>query len=117
MIRGLGVDVVEVCRFDNKEESFLKKLFTDEEISEWKRRGGVSEYLSSRFAAKEAFVKAIGEGFGDVQPKDITVRNDSSGRPYFSLAGKALEKVDGMNVLLSISHERSVAIAAVIIDG
>ena len=62
-------------------------------------------------------MKAIGEGFGDVQPKDITVRNDSSGRPYFSLAGKALEKVDGMNVLLSISHERSVAIAAVIIDG
>ena len=54
MIRGVGIDVVEVSRFEDRPEAFLAKLFTPEELEIWHKRGNVTEYLASRFAAKEA---------------------------------------------------------------
>lgn len=117
MIRGVGIDVVEVSRFEDRPEAFLAKLFTPEELEIWHKRGNVTEYLASRFAAKEAFVKALGEGFGEIGPKDVSVGDDEKGKPYIILSEKGKEMVRGSFVHLSISHERSVAVAAVVIDG
>ena len=62
-------------------------------------------------------MKALGEGFGEIGPKDVSVGDDEKGKPYIILSEKGKEKVRGSFVHLSISHERSVAVAAVVIDG
>jgi holo-[acyl-carrier protein] synthase len=66
MILGVGVDIVEISRFDQTKvnEAFIKKVFTPKEIKECRLRGNRAELFTQKFALKEAFMKAIGAGIG-----------------------------------------------------
>ena len=113
MIAGIGVDIVENRRFSNKPRGFLERIFTDNELLEGLDRRGEVEFLASRFAAKEAFVKALGTGFGKIQPKDIEIREDSLGRPSITL----LKEIPVMPLVhLSISHEKEYSVAMVVLE-
>lgn len=118
MILGIGVDIAENSRFAswiNNEKKVLR-FFNKNEIDFSKLS---LQMLASRFAAKEAFVKALGLGFENIELKSITVLKDEKGKPYFSLEGeakKAFELLGGKNLHLSLSHEKKYAIAFVIIE-
>lgn len=120
-----GVDIIEIDRIkkslETNGEIFKGKIFSDNEIEYCERRK-VAKYQSyaARFAAKEAVSKAFGSGIsGGIDWKDIEVANDSNGRPYVILSGKAKEFFDNMkakDISLSLSHCESHAVAYVIIE-
>ncbi len=115
MILGIGVDIVNCDRFLEKVEdrAFLNKIFDEKEISYCSSKGIVAyQSYAGTFAAKEAFSKALGEGFGKLKPKDIVVERDSLGKPYIVNKYKNIG-----NIFLSISHEKDNAIAFVIVEG
>ncbi len=107
MIRGIGVDIVDLDRIviDN---DFYKKILTEREqkifisLSEIRKK----EFLGGRFAAKEAYAKALKTGIGLTGFHSIEVLNDENGAPF----------INEKNVHVSISHEKKYAIAYVIIE-
>lgn len=114
MIIGTGVDITEVSRLrraaDKWGDGFLKRVFTDLELSNARSRGSIYQHLAGRFAAKEAIFKALGDA--GLTWQDIQVLNASDGKPYCEfLNGKA----KGTSVHLSISHVKSYAVASAII--
>jgi holo-[acyl-carrier protein] synthase len=122
MILGIGTDIIEVSRVlhsSSREES-RKKLFTQNEIAYCSKQDGGQSY-AARFAAKEAFFKALGTGWSNnLEWTDVEVLNNESGKPYFVLHGEALSQMKAMGgtaVHLSLSHIKSHAIAYVIIEG
>lgn len=113
-IKGIGTDIVEIARLkkavDRQGEDFLLKLFSKEEIAYCKKFKDPFPRFAGKYAAKEAFSKAIGKGFGkELGILDVEIKNERSGKPYIET-----EKDFG-KIFLSISHERSYAIAFVII--
>ena len=117
MIRGLGIDIVEVDRIRRAVarwgEAFLFRVFTPEELP----RGtspAAAERLAGRFAAKEAVMKALGMGRPGVGWREIEITVDPSGKPGVRLTGRAAAIADrlGVRVLrVAISHTRLLAIA------
>lgn len=122
MILGLGIDIVDSSRITgwDKNPGLIARFFAEDEISEAKKRGkGYLFSLAARFAAKEAFGKALGTGLKDIRLKDIKVLNDSSGKPEMKIENTALKafKITGANKIhLSLTHEKSNAVAVVIIE-
>ena len=123
MIIGIGIDVVSIKRFDKyaKNEKFLKKIFTENELNFcFKRKSKKTASLAARFSAKESFLKALNIGFSKgLILKDIELISEKSGNPKISLSGKAKDlynKSSGNNILVSISHEEDYAISMVIIE-
>lgn len=121
MIAGLGVDIVEIKRIrriiDRYGDSFLKKNFGDNEREASKRLNDPAPFFAARFAAKEAFSKAVGTGFTGFAPIDIMVVRDKSGPPRFTFSRKLqnlFPTADEKDFMLSISHEKETAIATVI---
>ena len=121
-----GVDIVEINRIrkiidSDTGDAFRQKVFTTAEIEYCESRK-VSRYQSyaARFAAKEAVSKALGTGIGSgISLKDIEVLNHESGRPYVVLKGQAqkiLEKLNGKNISVSLSHSDSDSIAFAVIE-
>ena len=117
MVKGIGVDIVDNRRFDSPKEGFLRKVFTPSELEEAGRRFSKSEFYASRFASKEAFVKALGTGFRAIQPLDVEIMEDELGRPYIVRTPKLEEFIHDSEVFLSISHEKENSIAMVVLDG
>ena len=126
-ILGMGIDIIENYRLKKillkKESNFKKKIFTINEIAYCEKKSNSISCYSKRFAAKEAFVKALGIGFRkNINFKDIEVVNNTYGKPYISINKKiankikTLFKVKKFNILLSISDERKYSIASVIIS-
>ena len=107
----IGTDIAYIPRFERLPEHLLERLFTSFERSEADARVKKSEYYSSRFASKEAYVKALGTGFSGIAPADIEVRNGESGMPFLIVKG---ERKD--NVRLSISHDGDYSVAFVLIE-
>lgn len=108
----IGVDIVEVERIKKAIETnkgFKEKIFTKLEIEYCDRRKNKFESYAGRFAAKEAFVKAMGTGFRNIYFLDIQVINDDLGKPIL--------QYKNINANLSISHEKHYAVAMVIIEG
>ena len=90
-IIGIGVDIVKNSRIKKSilNKSFLYRVFTNEEILISKNTKNKSSYFAKRFAAKEAFSKALGTGFrDDFNFKDISVINDKLGKPSFFISKK-----------------------------
>jgi len=127
MIYGVGIDLIEIKRIKNEliksGERFCKMIFTENEITYCQRDSNInvqSQCFAGRFAAKEAFFKAVGTGLrGGLTWKDIEVYNDEYGKPNFILKNKALETVEDeriSNIQLSISHCKNVAAAVVILE-
>ena len=117
---GVGIDIVYVPRIKNLLERyktrFLKKIFTEEEIAYAFRKKDPTLPLSSAFAVKEAFYKALG-GYRPFCFKEISLlRDKTSGRPCIVLSGLAEElfkKRGGKKIDLSISHDFNYTIAIV----
>ena len=123
MILGIGIDVVHVYRLKRWEKipGLLLRFFHDDELRVALPKGeaGILS-LAARFAAKEAFGKALGTGLHGFSLKEIAVMNDELGKPHLHLFGRAqeaLEQLGGENVLISLSHERDNALAMVVIEG
>jgi len=123
MINGLGIDIVDIPRIKkivDSDTGFLEKIFTPTEIEYCQSKYKKEIHLAARFAAKEAFFKAMGTGWrGGMHWTDISVENDELGKPGITLNGKTLENFRGKNctrIHLSISHTKEYATAAVIIE-
>jgi holo-[acyl-carrier protein] synthase len=91
-IIGIGIDIEEIGRFESLTDDwgprFQKKVYTDAEISYCAGKTRPPQHFAARFAAKEAFSKAIGTGWRDgFRWTDVEVRNDGSGKPSFLLHG------------------------------
>ena len=126
MIFGTGIDLIDIKRIKRsleKSDQFCQSLFTENEIQYCMRAKNLnvqSQCFAARFAAKEAFFKALGTGLRDgLQWKDVEVVNDDLGKPSLHLQNKALEvikvnKID--NIQLSLSHDKSHATAVVILE-
>ena len=126
-ILGTGIDIVENYRLKKilfkKKSNFKKKIFTVNEIAYCEKKTNSTSCYSKRFAAKEAFVKALGIGFRkSINYKDIEVANNSYGKPYILMNKKiankikTIFKVKKINILLSISDGKKHSIASVIIS-
>jgi holo-[acyl-carrier protein] synthase len=124
-ILGIGVDIVENSRIEKslKNNSFIKKIFSNSEILLAKKIINKKAYYAKRFAAKEAFSKSIGTGFRDnLNFKDIMVINDKLGKPSFVITGKIKKiikkqfKTTSFDFFLSISDEKKYSIAYVILQ-
>ena len=122
-IIGTGVDIIENSRIKKSilNNSFLNRVFTNEEILFSKNMKNKSSYFAKRFAAKEAFVKSLGTGFRHgFNFKDISVINDKLGKPSFFITKKIKNlikkrlKINSFNFFLSISDEKKYSIAFVI---
>ena len=126
-VLGTGIDIVENYRLKKlllkKKSNFKNKIFTNNEIAYCEKKSNITNCYSKRFAAKEAFVKALGTGFrNNINFKDIEVVKNHYGKPYLLINKKIINKIKTLfkvkkfNVLLSISDETKYAIASVIIS-
>jgi holo-[acyl-carrier protein] synthase len=121
-ILGIGVDVVEVDRIHRMLErrpTFRNRVFTAEEMAYCDGKTVPARYYAARWAAREACVKSLG-GVRGWRWKDIEVVRSSTGAPRLALAGQARSRADRLgatDVLVSFSHEGSVATAFCIAVG
>ena len=124
-ILGIGVDIIENSRIAKsiKNKLFIKRIFSNIEISNAKSLKDKKSYYSKRFAAKEAFVKSIGTGFrNNLNFNDISIVNDQLGKPLFLINEKIKKivkkqfKISAFNFFLSISDEKKYSIAYVILQ-
>ena len=116
MVKGIGIDIIEIERIKKavakSGDKFLKKVFTDHELTYCNKKSKLKvPELAARFAAKEAYMKALGTGLRGIHFKEIEIRNDKAGQPYLKVRGKFLPKVH-----LSLSHSLDFAVAAVVIE-
>lgn len=122
MIKGIGVDIVDVSRFESwiKDENIINRFFNATEMCQGKSMQHQMEHYAARFAAKEAFGKALGIGITGFSLKDIYVQKDESGKPFLVIqdsAKKVFEEIIGKgDIQISLSHEKNNAIAFVIIQ-
>ena len=126
-IFGIGTDIINIKRINSSIKkggyNFKKKIFSDREISYCERKKNPSAFYAKRFAAKEAFTKALGTGIGKgISLKDIEIFNDKSGKPNIKLKGiannflKKKIKNNKYNIYLSLSDDDPWAQATVIIS-
>jgi holo-[acyl-carrier protein] synthase len=122
VIRGIGVDIVRNARFESwlADRRRMERFFSTDEIDWCLGRGeGAAASLAARFAAREAFAKALGTGFRDFALREVCVVRDDAGKPSLQLSGKALERfreLGAQRTQLSLSHERDYAVAFVVIE-
>ena len=124
MILGIGVDLVENERIEKIiskwGQKFLQRVFSEGEINYCGRHIQASLHYGARFAAKEAFLKALGIGLGrGVKLCEIEVVHDDQGKPDLSLHGEAhlqIEQRQIKRIHLSLTHTKSYATAIVILE-
>jgi holo-[acyl-carrier protein] synthase len=124
MILSIGIDIVEVYRIRQtltRTPRFATRVFTETERSICEGKGAAAyQSYAGRFAAKEAFLKALGTGWrGRVTWHEIEIINDPLGAPSFNVSGEAaalLTEKGAGRVHLSISHTSDTAIAQVIFE-
>lgn len=115
MITGIGIDIVELHRIQkmaDKHAKFALRILTASEYQQYEQlQGGRQvEFLAGRFAAKEAYSKAIGTGIGkELSFQDIEIAKDERGKPFIIKPVKN-------RIHLSISHSKDYAVAQVIIE-
>lgn len=117
MVKGIGIDIADNRRFEGRSDIFLARIFTSRELGEAASRADRNGFLASRFAAKEAFAKAVGTGFRGFSPVDVEIEEDGLGRPFVVMTPTLDALVGKCAVLLSLSHEREHSVAMVVIDG
>ncbi len=118
MIKSIGLDVVEISRIQVDIEKYgdrlIKRILGNDELQIYLKRKDKVQFLSGRFAAKEAVIKALGKYLTDkpILP-DIQILNDSTGQPELCLAEAVKQNVPD-RCFISITHEKSVAAAVAI---
>lgn len=123
MIKGIGCDLCEVRRMEEnlQNERFLARFFTEGERAYINARGVMrAQTTAGMFAAKEAFVKALGTGFGALSVQDVEISHDESGAPFYVMSEKlrhALLARGAKTAFLSISHDGGFAMATAVLEG
>ena len=123
-MKGLGIDLCAVSRIEAamaKNDRFLERWYTQEERAYIRSRGRSGpQSAAAMFAAKEAFLKAVGLGIGrGIALTEIAVTHNELGAPQYALQGAALEKLQQLGAAgawLSISHEGDMAAAVCVIE-
>ena len=122
MITGIGIDVVHVGRMERwrRIPGLLERYFHPEELLTALSKGaGANLSLAARFAAKEAFGKALGTGLTGIVLKDIMVKNRHNGQPEIYVSGTALaalKRSSADRIHVSLTHERDNAVAMVVLE-
>lgn len=121
MIIGLGTDIVEIARIqrllNRYGKRFLERIFTDEEIYYCRQRTKAAASFAARWAAKEAFFKALGTGMRPPYAwHDIAIINNQLGKPAVLLAGVSAQQLNSASCHVSLSHSQEYATAVVIIE-
>ncbi|MEB2334661.1 MAG: holo-ACP synthase [Anaerolineaceae bacterium] len=113
-----GVDLIEIDRIveviARHGNHYLQRIYTPAELEQCGKR---AESLAGRFAAKEAVVKALGSGIGDITWKEIEILGDENNAPKLTLSGAAKQKADELGLTswsVSISHSQSHSVAFVV---
>ena len=124
-ILGIGIDIIENKRIINsiKNSKFKKRIFSTKELNQFLLTKNKTNFFSKRFAAKEAFAKALGTGFtNNLNFKDIEIINNKIGKPYYKKNKKISKiiqkkfKVKNFNCFLSISDEKDYSTAFAVIQ-
>ncbi len=122
---GIGVDIIDNFRIKKSlsNKKFLLRIFSKSEIKKSKKILNKTAFFAKRFAAKEAFSKALGTGFRNgLNFNDISVVNDKYGKPTIKLSNKLkniiskMFKTKKINIFLSFADEKKHSIAFVIIE-
>lgn len=123
MIAGLGTDMIEVERVAvkiAKESGFRELVFSKKEIDYCEAKANKFEHYAARFAAKEAFFKALGTGWlNGTAFNEVEITNDEKGKPILALLGGTAGVVAAMNfknISVSLTHLKTIASAIVIIE-
>jgi holo-[acyl-carrier protein] synthase len=126
MICGIGVDLVRVDRLaralERYGERFLRRVFTDREIAYCQGRAKQGVYqFAQRFAAKEAFSKALGVGLreGGIRWREVEVLPDPRGKPEIQVTGRAAQLCEELGVKgihVSLTDEDNLAVAMVVLE-
>jgi holo-[acyl-carrier protein] synthase len=123
MIDGLGIDMVDVDRIAamiSKETGFRELVFSPGEIGYCETKSNKFEHYAARFAAKEAFFKALGTGWAEGTAfNEVEITQNASGRPDLNLLGNTRDTVAPLKIikiLVSLSHIKTMASAVVIIE-
>jgi holo-[acyl-carrier protein] synthase len=125
MIFGIGIDIVKIERIEQLMKRwgnvFLDRVFTEREILWCQRKAKPSECFAICFAAKEAFLKAIGTGLRNgISWKDVEVEHEPSGKPYLSFRRRAKELIQANRIegsFVTLSHDQPFAVAHVVLEG
>ena len=123
-IYGIGTDIVSVDRIRKsvKNKNFLKRLFCEEEMLKCNKLINHNNCYAKRFAAKEAFSKALGTGISNgINFNEIVVANKKNGKPFIKLRGKTLKLIKKKfkkkpKIAVSLSDEKKYAVAFVTIS-
>ncbi len=125
MIFGIGTDIISVARIETAAQrhgdAFAKRILSAHEYLELSAQAHPARFLAKRFAAKEAFAKATGQGLRHpVSLQRITVSHDELGKPIFVFAEMLANHLVKMGIVrhhLSLSDEKDTALAFVILEG
>ena len=124
-IFGIGTDIVSVDRIKNslRNKKFIGRIFNEKEILKCKKNNNSINCYAKRFAAKEAFSKALGTGISNgINFNEIVILNKKSGKPYISIIGQTKKilkkkfKRKKSKISLSLSDEKKYAVAFVTIS-
>ncbi|UOR10324.1 holo-ACP synthase [Halobacillus amylolyticus] len=116
MIKGIGIDIIEIKRIKQsikRNPRFVQRILTKSEqdrydqLNDWRR----AEFLAGRFAAKEAFSKAVGTGIGKLSFHDIEVISNDAGAPVVQAKG-----YETLTIWAAISHSKEQAVAQIILE-
>jgi len=124
-IYGIGTDIVSIKRIklSLKKKKFTKRIYSEQEVLKCRKAANQHNCFAKRFAAKEAFSKALGTGISKgINFNEITVLNNKSGKPYIYLKGETKKKIKKIlkqkktKISLSLSDEKDYAVAFVTIS-
>ena len=123
-IYGIGTDIVSVDRIKKslKNKNFIKRLFNKDEVIKCSKLINSNNCYAKRFAAKEAFSKALGTGISNgINFNEIIVMNNRNGKPFIKLKGKTMQIIKKKfkkkpKISLSLSDEKKYAVAFVTIS-
>ena len=124
-IFGIGTDIISIVRIKNslKNRNFIQRIFNKKEILKCKKTKNSFSCFSKRFAAKEAFSKALGTGISNgINFNEIVILNKKSGKPYITVIGQTKKilnkkfKRKKFKISLSLSDEKKYAVAFVTIS-
>lgn len=119
MVRSIGLDLVDTARIKNDIEKygqkFIDRILSDNEKSLFEKRVDKAQFLSGRFAAKEAVIKGLGK-FLTERPDyvKLEILSDSTGQPYLKLPDDLKENLNKVSCMLSITHEKNYAAAVAV---
>lgn len=124
MIYGIGTDIISIERvahiLTKNTEGFVSRVLSEHEQALFANKGDNAAYCAKRFAAKEAFAKALGTGIGKIVSfQDLTIRNNEEGKPYFIPSEKLRMYLVDKGIKqahLSLSDEKTNAVAFVVLE-